>query len=196
MDFILKMMEFVLTTMDLQDSMSNAELKQTLQDPAVKSIILGEIDEILSRNTRLSVVVKSQWNKNNLKWHYVMDDNFDYEPGPEKSVTALAEASGHTIYEVMYDTMCMNDGNGMTWRPLESYGGGDLETMREWLETEGVVPGISDAGAHLSIFQDGVAPVFFLTHWSRDRTRGPKMTCVWSNLDIDFHHNSARPHVH
>ena len=72
--------------------------------------------------------------------------------------------------------MCMYNGNGMTWRPLESYGGGDLETMRMWLETDGVVPGISDAGAHLSIFQDGVAPAFFLTHWARDRVRGPKMT--------------------
>ena len=27
----------------------------------------------------------------------------------------------------------------------------------------------------MSIFQDGVAPAFMLTHWARDRTRGPKM---------------------
>ena len=33
----------------------------------------------------------------------------------------------------------------------------------------------ADAGAHMSIFQDGVAPAFMLTHWARDRTRGPKM---------------------
>ena len=137
----------------MKESMSNSELKASLQSPDVRSIILAEMDEIIARNTRLSVVVKSQWNQNNLKWHFPMGDDFDYEPGPEKSVTAIAEATGKSVYEVLYDTMCTHEGNGMTWRPLESYGGGDLETMRLWLETDGVVPGISDAGAHLSIFQ-------------------------------------------
>jgi N-acyl-D-aspartate/D-glutamate deacylase len=35
-----------------------------------------------------------------------------------------------------------------------------------------VVPGISDAGAHLNIFQDGTTPTTMLTHWARDRTKG------------------------
>ena len=31
------------------------------------------------------------------------------------------------------------------------------------------MPGISDAGAHLNIFQDGTTPTTILTHWARDR---------------------------
>lgn len=34
---------------------------------------------------------------------------------------------------------------------------------------------MSDAGAHSSIFQDGLTPSHLLTHWARDRTRGPKL---------------------
>ena len=123
----------------LNDSMGrgSVELKQSLMDPQVREIVLSELDDILAGNTRLSVVIKSQWNQNNLAWHFVMDEDFDYEPGPEKSVVAIAEASGRTVFEVLYDTMCTFEGNGMTWRPLESYGGGDLESMREFLETDG-----------------------------------------------------------
>jgi hypothetical protein len=43
--------------------------------------------------------------------------------------------------------MNMFGGYGMTWRPLESYANGDLESMRTWLETDDVIPGISDAGS-------------------------------------------------
>ena len=35
---------------------------------------------------------------------------------------------------------------------------------------------MSDAGAHSSIFQDGLTPSHLLTHWARDRTRGPKLS--------------------
>ena len=34
------------------------------------------------------------------------------------------------------------------------------------------VPGISDAGAHLAIMQDGTSPTSMLAHWARDRTLG------------------------
>lgn len=34
---------------------------------------------------------------------------------------------------------------------------------------------LADAGAHSSIFQDGCTPSHLLTHWARDRTRGPKL---------------------
>ena len=33
-------------------------------------------------------------------------------------------------------------------------------------------PGISDAGAHLAIMQDGTSPTSMLAHWARDRTLG------------------------
>jgi len=38
-----------------------------------------------------------------------------------------------------------------------------------------VVPGLSDGGAHVGTICDGSFPTTLLTHWTRDRTRGPKL---------------------
>jgi N-acyl-D-aspartate/D-glutamate deacylase len=35
--------------------------------------------------------------------------------------------------------------------------------------------GLSDAGAHCGAICDGGMPTFMLTHWTRDRTRGPRL---------------------
>ncbi len=37
------------------------------------------------------------------------------------------------------------------------------------------VPGLSDGGAHVGMICDGSFPTTMLTHWTRDRTRGPKL---------------------
>jgi N-acyl-D-aspartate/D-glutamate deacylase len=39
-----------------------------------------------------------------------------------------------------------------------------------------VVPGLSDGGAHVGMICDGSFPTTLLTHWTRDRTRGPKLS--------------------
>ncbi len=35
--------------------------------------------------------------------------------------------------------------------------------------------GLSDGGAHCGAICDGGMPTFMLTHWTRDRTRGPRL---------------------
>jgi N-acyl-D-aspartate/D-glutamate deacylase len=37
------------------------------------------------------------------------------------------------------------------------------------------VPGLSDGGAHVGMICDGSFPTSNLTHWTRDRTRGPRL---------------------
>jgi N-acyl-D-aspartate/D-glutamate deacylase len=37
------------------------------------------------------------------------------------------------------------------------------------------VPGLSDGGAHVGMICDGSFPTTMLTHWTRDRVRGPKL---------------------
>jgi N-acyl-D-aspartate/D-glutamate deacylase len=37
------------------------------------------------------------------------------------------------------------------------------------------VPGLSDGGAHVGMICDGSFPTTLLTHWTRDRTRGPRL---------------------
>jgi len=38
------------------------------------------------------------------------------------------------------------------------------------------VPGLSDGGAHCGIICDASFPTYLLTHWTRDRKRGEKLT--------------------
>jgi N-acyl-D-aspartate/D-glutamate deacylase len=35
--------------------------------------------------------------------------------------------------------------------------------------------GLADAGAHCRVICDGGTPTFMLTHWTRDRRRGPRL---------------------
>ena len=35
--------------------------------------------------------------------------------------------------------------------------------------------GLADAGAHLGVIADASAPTLLLTHWGRDRKRGPRL---------------------
>ena len=43
------------------------------------------------------------------------------------------------------------------------------------LQSPLVIPGVSDAGAHLNMFQDGTSPTNMLSFWARDRVRGPQL---------------------
>jgi N-acyl-D-aspartate/D-glutamate deacylase len=37
------------------------------------------------------------------------------------------------------------------------------------------VPGLGDGGAHVGLISDGSFPTFLISHWAKDRTRGPKL---------------------
>jgi N-acyl-D-aspartate/D-glutamate deacylase len=41
------------------------------------------------------------------------------------------------------------------------------------------VMGLSDGGAHCGMICDASIPTFMLTHWTRDRMRGPKLPLEW-----------------
>jgi N-acyl-D-aspartate/D-glutamate deacylase len=47
--------------------------------------------------------------------------------------------------------------------------------VREMLTDEGSVIGVADGGAHVGLICDAGAPTFLLSHWGRDRTRGPRL---------------------
>ena len=56
---------------------------------------------------------------------------------------------------------------------------GDMEAVREMLEHPNSVLGGGDGGAHVSYICDASMPTFMLTHWVRDRTRGPRVPLEW-----------------
>jgi N-acyl-D-aspartate/D-glutamate deacylase len=103
----------------------------------------------------------------------------EYEPGPERSLTGMAAASGRTPIAVAYDAMLEDDGRGLLYVPILNYSGGDLEPAREMLLHPRSAAGLGDGGAHCGVICDASQPTFMLTHWTRDRTRGERLPLEW-----------------
>jgi N-acyl-D-aspartate/D-glutamate deacylase len=99
--------------------------------------------------------------------------DIDYEPSPDTSVAAVATARGVPPMEVLLDQLTGEDGNGMVYAPFFNYSYGDLSMTYEATLHPRTRLGLSDAGAHCGAICDGGTPTFMLTHWARDRRRGP-----------------------
>ena len=97
----------------------------------------------------------------------------DYEPTSDTSIAAVAAARGTTPMEVLLDQLTSEDGNGMIYAPFFNYSYGDLSMTYEATLHDRTRMGLSDAGAHCGAICDGGTPTFMLTHWARDRRRGP-----------------------
>jgi N-acyl-D-aspartate/D-glutamate deacylase len=103
------------------------------------------------------------------------EDNPDYEPTPDHSIAAIAAERGLDPYAVALDQMLKDDGRGMLYLPLLNYAQNTLDPAYQMLQHDCVVPGLSDGGAHVGMICDGSFPTTNLVHWTRDRTRGPKI---------------------
>jgi N-acyl-D-aspartate/D-glutamate deacylase len=100
----------------------------------------------------------------------------DYEQPEHHSVAALAAARGATLEEVAYDQL-LEDG-AMLLYPMYNYAGGDHGVLLEQLDDPAAVVGLNDGGAHCASTCDASIPTFVLSHWVRDRTRGPRIPLV------------------
>jgi N-acyl-D-aspartate/D-glutamate deacylase len=99
----------------------------------------------------------------------------DYEPHPSDSIAARAAAAGRDPFEVALELMMGENGKGLILHTFENYFGGDLEDVRAMLTDEATVIGVADGGAHVGLICDASAPTFLLSHWARDRSRGPRL---------------------
>ena len=103
----------------------------------------------------------------------------DYEPGPERSLSARAAASGSSPLEIAYDAMLEDDGQALLYVPILNYSSGDLEPTRRMLLHPRAALGLADGGAHCGVICDASMPTFMLTHWTRDRARGERLPLEW-----------------
>ncbi|MEO7572170.1 MAG: amidohydrolase family protein, partial [Acidimicrobiales bacterium] len=101
--------------------------------------------------------------------------DIDYEPDASTSVAAVAAARRTTPMEVLVDQLTAEEGNGMVYAPFFNYTYGDLSMTYEATRHPHTRMGLSDAGAHCGAICDGGTPTFMLTHWARDRRRGPTL---------------------
>ncbi|MBP8246752.1 MAG: amidohydrolase family protein [Phenylobacterium sp.] len=107
---------------------------------------------------------------------FLMGDEPDYEQTPDRTIAAMAAEQGITPEELALDQMLSNGGRGMLYLPFLNYADGSLDPSFEMLIHPDTVPGLSDGGAHVGMICDGSFPTSNLTHWTRDRTRGPKLS--------------------
>src|SRR5437588_6723209 len=107
---------------------------------------------------------------------YLLGDPPDYEQPPENALGAQARRQGKRPEELAYDAMLSDEGRGMLYVPFLNYADGNLDATREMLCDPRSVPGLSDGGAHCGIICDASFPTYLLTHWTRDRKRGEKLS--------------------
>jgi N-acyl-D-aspartate/D-glutamate deacylase len=152
------------------ESLPIEEQRRRLRDPAVRAQILAEkpSDAEVAKLAQFRQAVVRKWER-----FYVMGNPPDYEPGPEKSVAVIAARTGRPPDEVAYDTI-IEDGQYLYF-PVVNYVTGDHAPIYEMLNDPACLLGLSDGGAHCTSIVDAGVPTFMLTHWSRDRSRGPKL---------------------
>ena len=99
----------------------------------------------------------------------------DYEPDPSRMLGAIANAENRDIHEVVYDFLLENEGRSFAILLGSNYLTFNHDVIRTMLTDPNTVTGLSDAGAHVNLIFDAVAPTYQLTHWVRDRVRGERL---------------------
>ena len=100
-------------------------------------------------------------------------------PPPEASIRARAKREGRDAFEVLYDAMLELEGRQLLMLTLIGYADGDLEAVRAMLESPHSAFGLGDGGAHCGAICDASMTTTLLSHWARDRTRGPRLPLEW-----------------
>ena len=106
---------------------------------------------------------------------YRLSEPLNYEPAPDTSIAAEARRRGVQPAELAYDMLLEKDGRNILFVATVNYAEKSLDATMEMLRHRDTVPGLGDAGAHLGVMCDATYSTFMLTHWARDRTRGPRL---------------------
>ena len=142
-----------------------AERIAALRDPARRARIIAEETTDPALKARL----------NNWDRLFKLGSPPEYEPDPSTSVAAVAARMGVDPQGLAYDWMMEQEGHAILNRPLINYADGDLEAVRAMLQHPMTLVGLGDGGAHVGYICDASCMTHMLAHWTRDRTRGPKL---------------------
>jgi N-acyl-D-amino-acid deacylase len=138
-----------------------------MRDPAVRAAITGEVVRHKSDIMRTATERFDRM--------FRLGDPPDYEPAPDSSVAAMAARQGMTPAELAYDILLERDGREMLFMPAFNYASGDHSAIAEMMAHPNTRLGLSDGGAHCGLICDASTPTYMLTHWARDRSRGPRL---------------------
>jgi N-acyl-D-aspartate/D-glutamate deacylase len=145
-----------------------AERVARMRDPEVKAKILA--DSIEPYDHPLSAMVQQGYA--NL---LTLGEHFDMEPSEEDTIENRAKREGRDPEELVYDLLLEAEGRAFLLFPFTNYFRFSLDDVHEMLTHSASVWGLGDGGAHCGVACDAGGPTLMLTHWVRDRSRGPRL---------------------
>ena len=153
-----------------------AERIERLRDPVVRFSILSEANGARrgGMEERVADFVAQMLDR-----LYVLGDPPDYEPTPDRSISAIAASAGVDPSEAAYDAFCAEDGRALLMVPMFNYVDGSHDAIREQLTHPRAVVGLADGGAHCGLICDASMPTTMISHWTRDRSRGEQLPLEW-----------------
>ena len=142
-----------------------------LRRPDVREHILGEhpaTDDPVQVFTQAALVGL-------LPSCFVLGTEPDYEQPASQSLGAIAERTGTSVEAVAYDALLAGDASTMLLLPLFNYADANHDALYQQMQDPVAIVGLADGGAHCGAICDASIPTYVLTHWVRDRTRGPRV---------------------
>jgi N-acyl-D-amino-acid deacylase len=146
-----------------------AELIARLRDPDMKARILAEPQD------PSDVPAADRLNRHTFSRLYPLGDGLDYEPDVQHSIAAIAQREGRDPWDVTYDTLLGAKGREFLLLPLLNYAGNNYDHLHDMMSDPVSIQGLGDGGAHCGIVCDASMTTYLLSHWVRDRTRGPRL---------------------
>jgi N-acyl-D-amino-acid deacylase len=150
------------------------EMMAELRKPDVRARILSEED--LPTDPSIQFDGMNRVMQGMLDQLYVLGSSPDYEPTKEQTVGHLARAAGADPLAFAYDLLAEGDGANFLMLPFLNYVHGNSDSIHAQITHPHTRMGLSDGGAHVRMICDASIPTYLLTHWARDRSRGPKLT--------------------
>jgi N-acyl-D-amino-acid deacylase len=158
----------------LKAELDRDELARRLADPALRATILSEPD--LPPDPAVLFDAMYGLIQHSADKMYPLGFPLDYEPTPDQTVASIAARRGEDPLATMYDLMLEADAGAMLMLPFYNYAEGNHDAIYQMLTHPAAVSGLSDGGAHCGLICDASYPTFLLSHWARDRKRGPKLS--------------------
>jgi N-acyl-D-amino-acid deacylase len=146
-----------------------AERIARLRDPDMKARILAEPQD------PSEVPAADRLNRHTFARLYPLGERLDYEPDAQNSIAAIAQREGRDPWDVTYDTLLGADGREFLLLPLLNYAGNNYDHLHDMMSDPVSIQGLGDGGAHCGIVCDASMTTYLLSHWVRDRTRGPRL---------------------
>ena len=156
----------------------HAERVRIMCNPAFKAQLLTEPDRPISDFVMSVSPRVEEWCADPIRMAqrtFCLDPVPDYEQPLERSLYGQSQATGRSVPDLLYDQLLTQDGTGQVFVPIMNWGGGNYEFVHDTLNNPWSILGLSDGGAHVGYICDGSFPTYLLSHWTRDRTRGPRI---------------------